>query len=173
MLLRFSYALLTFFLFGITLGAFGQAEIEVIATVNGVKITTQQLDNVVMAQIHPLQQQIYAIRKAALENLITRALLEEEAGKRGITVEEFKKTLSIGKVEVSVAEVEKEYSQYSTAFAQMSPDEAKERIRLDLENQAKMRLYREAVTKLRNSANITRFLKNPYDKISAETISSK
>ncbi|HEX7335355.1 MAG TPA: hypothetical protein VF290_27935 [Pyrinomonadaceae bacterium] len=49
--------------------AFGQAPETVVASVNNIQITQQQVDESVATQIYPLQQQLYAIRKAALENL--------------------------------------------------------------------------------------------------------
>lgn len=56
----------------------------VVARVNGVTITQKQVDDSVIPQLFPLEQQIYAIRKTALENLVVRVLLESEAKKRGI-----------------------------------------------------------------------------------------
>ena len=50
----------------------GQTPETVLASVNNIEITQKQVDDSVAAQIYPLQQQLYAIRKAALENLVTR-----------------------------------------------------------------------------------------------------
>ena len=43
----------------------------------------------------------------------------------------------------------------------MSPDEAKERIRLDLESQARMRSYREALAKLKENSGVRILLEEP------------
>ena len=48
---------------------FAQAPNAVLASVNGSAITLKEVDDSVAAQIYPLHQQLYAIRKAALENL--------------------------------------------------------------------------------------------------------
>src|ERR1041384_6202273 len=61
------------------IGASAQSPETVVATVNHIEITQKQVDDSVAAQIYPLQQQLYAIRKAALENLITTKILESEA----------------------------------------------------------------------------------------------
>lgn len=139
-------------LFGAT--ALGQAPETVLARVNNVEITQQQVDDSVSSQIYPLQQQLYAIRKAALENLITRRLLESEAAAKRISVAELRKQLTSGEVNVTFPQVEETYKQNASFFASMSPDEARERLRLDLENQARMKNYRAGLEALRKKWNV-------------------
>lgn len=131
------------------------------AVVNGKTITQDEVDDAVMSQLFALQQQIYVIRKTALENLIARALLDEEAGKRGISVEELRQQLTAGKVEVSSAQVEQVYLENASVFAGMSPDEARLRLRLDLESQARMQNYREGLSRLKKAAQIRWFIEEP------------
>lgn len=121
----------------------------VLATVNGSEIKQKQVDDAVAAQIYPLQQQLYAIRKAALENLIATKLLESEAGARGVSIEELRRQLTLGEINVARAQVEEAYKQNASFFASMSPDEARERLRMDLENQARMKNYRAGLEVLR------------------------
>jgi protein-disulfide isomerase len=134
---------------------------DVVARVNGVAITQKQVDDSVIAQLFPLEQQIYAIRKTALENLVVRVLLEGEAKKRGISVDELRKQLTLGNVEVSPNQVDQVYSENAAVFAAMSPDEARERLRLDLESQARIKLYREALAALKKAAQIEVSLESP------------
>ncbi|HEX8069803.1 MAG TPA: thioredoxin domain-containing protein [Pyrinomonadaceae bacterium] len=134
---------------------------EVVATVNGRALTRQEVDASIVSQLLPLQQQIYALRKAALDNLILTVLLEEEARKRGVPVEELRRQLTAGKVEVSPSEVEKEYLDNIAVFGAMSPEEAKERIRLAFESNARMQLYREALAKLKEGARVELKLEEP------------
>jgi predicted DsbA family dithiol-disulfide isomerase len=121
-----------------------------------------------MSSLFPLQQQIYAIRKAALENLVTRALLDQEASKKRVSVEELKQQFMAGKVEVSAAQVEQVYSANSSAFAAMSPDEVKLRLRLDLESQVRLQNYREALSRLREAAHIRWLMKEPRLPVSVD-----
>ena len=121
----------------------------VLATVNGSEIKQKQVDDAVAAQIYPLQQQLYAIRKAALENLIATKLLESEAGARGVSIEELRRQLTLGEINIARAQVEEAYKQNASFFASMSPDEARERLRMDLENQARMKNYRAGLEALR------------------------
>jgi predicted DsbA family dithiol-disulfide isomerase len=120
-----------------------------VASVNNTEITQEQVDDSVAARIYPLQQQLYAIRKAALENLIVSKILEREAAARGVSIEELRRQLTLGEINVTRAQVEEAYSQNAAFFASMSPDEARERLRLDLENQARMKHYRAALDALR------------------------
>lgn len=138
-----------------------QVEDKVVAIVNGRKITQREVDEAVAAQLFPLEEQIYALRKSALDNLVLRTILEDEAGKRGFTVEELRRQLTSGKVEIQASEVEKIYAENAQAFAAMSPDEARERLRLDLESQARMQHYREALLRLKESSSIELRLEQP------------
>ncbi len=133
----------------------GQSPETILARVNNVEITQKQVDDSVATQISPLQQQLYAIRKAALENLVTRRILESEAAARGVAVEELRNELTRGEINVSKSQVEESYKQNASFFASMSPDEARERLRLDLENQARMKNYRAGLDALRKKWTVS------------------
>ena len=64
-------------IFLLAASTFGQD--TVVASVNNIEVTQKQVDESVATRIYPLQQQLYAIRKAALENLVTAKILESEA----------------------------------------------------------------------------------------------
>jgi protein-disulfide isomerase len=131
------------------------ASAQVVATVNNIEITQKQVDDSIAAQVYPLQQQLYALRKAALENLITTKILESEATARRISIDDLRKQLTLGEVNVTRAQVEEAYKQNASFFATMSPDEARERLRLDLENQARMKHYRAGLDTLRQKWTVT------------------
>ena len=135
--------------------ASAQSPETVVATVNHIEITQKQVDDSIAAQIYPLEQQLYAIRKAALENLITTKILESEATSRHVSIDELRKQLTLGEVNVTRAQVEEAYKQNASFFATMSPDEARERLRLDLENQARMKHYRAGLDALRKKWTVT------------------
>jgi protein-disulfide isomerase len=137
------------------------AQDQVLAIVNDQKITLKQVDELLVSKLFPLQQQIYALRKSALENLIIKALLEDEARKRRVRVDELRKQLTVGPVSVSVNEIEDFYQENALAFGAMSPDEAREKLRLDLETQARLKNYRQGLAKLKESSRIDMFLEEP------------
>jgi predicted DsbA family dithiol-disulfide isomerase len=149
MLIQSSPGRIVFLILLLRLTAFAQEPETVVATVNGTEIRLKQVDETVLSAINPLQQQLYAIRKVALDNLIATRLLEAEARSQGVSIEEVRERLTRGEIKVSRAEVEEAYTQNASFFASMSPDEARERLRLDLENQSRMRRYRAGIEELR------------------------
>ena len=149
MLFRSSPGRVLFLILLLRLVAFAQTPETLVATVAGRDITLQQVDETLMATVLPLQQQLYALRKVALDNLITARVLECEALAQGVSIEELRQRLTSGEIKVTRAQVEEAYTQNASFFASMSPDEARERLRLDLENQARMKNYRAALEALR------------------------
>ena len=145
----------------LTASSFSQTPETVVASVNNIEITQQQLDDSVSARIYPLQQQLYAIRKAALENLVTTKILESEAAARGVSIEELRRQLTLGEIKVAQSQVEEAYAQNASFFAAMSPDEARERLRLDLENQERMKYYRAGLDALRKKWTVRMNLAPP------------
>lgn len=144
-----SSRLLTCLVLLIPSSAFSQTPETVVASVNKIEITQQQVDDSVSTRIYPLQRQLYAIRKAALENLVVAKILEREAAVRGVSIEELRRQLTAGEIVVARTQVEEAYTQNASFFATMSPDEARERLRLDLENQERMKHYRAGLDALR------------------------
>ena len=141
--------------------SFAQTADKVVAVVNGREIRQSQVDQLLISQVMPLEEQLYAMRKASLENLVLTSVLETEAAKRGVSLEELRKILTAGRVEVHSAEVENAYAENASAFGAMSPDEAKERLRLDLETQARLAKYKQAVAQLRQTAIVGVYLQEP------------
>lgn len=144
----------------------------IVAVVNGQPITAAFVDSDITPQLYPLQQQIHALRKVALENLISRLLLEGEARRKGLSLDEIKKQITIGEIEVTNDQVDALYLENAAAFASMSADEARHRLRLDLESQARMRNYRAAIAELRQKSTIEIFLAEPRLRTSAVNVES-
>lgn len=138
-----------------------QNEKKIVAVVNGRNVTQAEVDNTIFADLFALEEQIYALRKAALDNLVSRTLLETEAARQKISVAELRKQLTVGPVEVKADQVDDFYIEHARAFGAMSPDEARERIRLDLESSARMQKYRERLVKIRDAASIELLLDEP------------
>ncbi|HEX9984793.1 MAG TPA: thioredoxin domain-containing protein [Thermoanaerobaculia bacterium] len=134
---------------------------EVAAVVNGRPIPLSDVDAAIAPRLTALEQQIYALRKSALDAAVASALVEQEARKSGTSVEAWKGRLTGGDVTIAAADIEKAYAENAALFATVSPDEARERIRLELQTQARMRRYRDAVEALRAKASVEIRLEEP------------
>ena len=144
----------------------------IIAVINGSTIIKEkEIDEAIGSQLYSLQERIYNLRKKALENLVTHILLKEEASKRGVTEEELRKQLMPYKVDIKQSDVDKSYADILGTLENMNEDEAKQRIRLDLESRLKLDLYKAAVSEVTSRANVETFLPEPVpplSRISAE-----
>ena len=133
----------------------------IVARVNNQNITLANVDETVTSQIYALQQQLFAIRKTALENLITKTLVESEATRQKLSIDRLKAKWMEGPVTVDSTKVTDLYQKNASAFGLMNPDEAKEKLRLDLEAQARLKKYRDTINALRQSTRIEILLDEP------------
>ena len=134
----------------------------IMAVINGSMIIRErEIDEAIGSQLYTLQERIYNLRKKALENLVTQVLLKEEASKRGVTEEELRKQLMPYQVDVKQSEVDKNYADILGTLENMNENEAKQRIRLDLESRLKLDLYKAAVSEVVGKARIETFLTVP------------
>ena len=105
--------LLTFTLqFGGYCGCEDKPQVTVIAVVNGVKITKQELGSTTQAKVSLLQSEVVTARQAEVERQITNLLLRNEAKKRRITPEELLQIEVKAKViEPTAAEIQEFYNE--------------------------------------------------------------
>src|SRR5215212_5027690 len=67
---------------------------KVVAIAGGRTITEAEVDASIAAKLLPLWQQIYALRRSALDNLLARVVLEAEANRKGKSLEELRSELT-------------------------------------------------------------------------------
>jgi len=132
---------------------------DAVVIVNGSRVITEEdVDVAAGRELYLLQERIYTLRQKALDSLIDKILLEQEANTRGITVEELVRRLTSEKADVSDAEVDREYAEHGSAVALAhgthGVEDTKRVIRSDLENKAKAQKYRAALGELRAKARI-------------------
>lgn len=137
-----------------TPAARAQQPVDVAAVVDGTAISVRDVEAPIAARLFALEQQAYQLRKSSLETIISRRLLENEARRRGTTAEALRSSLTQARAAVTAEAVEAGYAENAEALSAMSGDEARERVRLDLESQAKMKAYRDALAALRSKAAV-------------------
>jgi len=135
---------------------------ESVAIVNGQRrITRKEIDDLIGSQIYSLEERLYHLRKAAIENLLTRILLEEEAKARHMTVEQLRQQLIPEKVEIKQSRIDQVYAENARSLGDMNEEEAKQRIAVDLESNEKIESYKTALAELRRKARIEVLLVEP------------
>src|SRR5213594_3011616 len=102
---KFSFCALLVFASIWSLTGKAQSPDSIVAKLSRQVITQEDVDYTVVSQIYALQQQLFAIRKAALNNLITKKILEEEASRQKLSVDQVKSKWMSGPVAVDQAQV--------------------------------------------------------------------
>jgi predicted DsbA family dithiol-disulfide isomerase len=132
-----------------------------LARVGELTISQREVDETILTRVNALEKQLYAVRKAALDNVIIQKLLELEARRRTISVDALKKEMLAGPVSVANEEIDRTYEQNAPAFGLLSPHEAKEKIRLDLEAQVRLSRYRQKLEELKKRTSIEVVMEEP------------
>jgi protein-disulfide isomerase len=135
---------------------------EPIAVINGRKISKSDVDGPMASQIQSLEQKIYEMRSKSLEALINKLLLEEEAARKGVSLEELRRQVIAG-IKVEDKEVEDAYNNNLSRYGPppISEIEAKERIRATLESQKRSEALSKAISELRSRSKIELYLRAP------------
>ena len=150
-----------FLLFALSSPPAEQALGGTLAEVDGVVITSEEVEKPLASQLSTLEEQIYNLKRRRLDVLINEKLLAKEAAKRGLSVSALVDTEVTSKVSL-VTEQEIE-NFYQVNKAQITGEEAqvREKIRGYLQNQA-LQTRREAfIQSLRSQAKIVVNLKPP------------
>ena len=131
------------------------------AIISGRSISLEEIDKTIAKRLQPLEEKIYQLRKQTLESLISRFVLESEAKRNGTSIDRVVKALMQVDDNVPEARVTDIFQENEAALASIGEDEAKARIRLDLEGQAKLAGLRRGLSELRSKAAVSVCLKPP------------
>lgn len=138
----------------------------VLALVNGEPVTTAQLKPFLPPDFDTfVPEKASAVQKVALENAVISTILRAEARRRKMPVHLLRKQMTAGRISVLNSQVEEEYRKNARYFGLMSPDEIKERLRLDLEAEQRMKFYKDALSRLKALAKVEIRLQSPQPAI--------
>jgi protein-disulfide isomerase len=119
------------------------------AVVAGRAITLQEVDAAVGSRLLAIRAQEYSLRREALDRLIETVVLEEEARRRGVTVEALLAAEVAGKVRpVQAEEVQAVYDGARDRFSGVAEEEAHRRIREGMERRRREQRRAELVPAL-------------------------
>ena len=141
--------------------AAAQAAGDVLAEVDGVAITADEVDKPLASQLSKLEEQIYNLKLQRIEALINEKLLTKEAAKRNLTVPALLDAEVTAKVGlVTEQEIEKFY-QDNKAQIKGEQAQVRDQIRAFLQNQKLAAKREEFLRSLRAQANVVVNLKAP------------
>jgi len=150
-----------FLLLGFGLPGNALAAGDTLAEVDGIAITSEEVDKPLASQLSKLEEQIYNLKRQKLDALINDRLLDKEAAKRKLTVPQLIDAEVTSKVSlVSEQEIEKFY-QDNKAQIKTDDSELRNKIRAYLQNQKLAAKREEFLKSLRSQAKIVDNLKPP------------
>jgi len=133
-----------------------------VATVAGKVITEEDLDRAVGDRLLRIRTEEYNVRRAVLEELVADRLLQVEAARRNVSVEELLKAEVESKIVIPPAsELEAFYEGARERFGGMSKDEGVRQIAEGMRKQALAKRKRDFVKSLRGAAGVQVRLKPP------------
>lgn len=130
---------------------------EVLAVVNGVKITAKDLDVATNSRIEVIKREVVEARERELDLQINTILLEAEAKKRGVDVKKILEEEVIAKVKAPTdADARKFFNEQSPQNTDKSAEfeQVKERILAHLLVQRRQELAKQFAERLRNTAEV-------------------
>ncbi|MGE0102348.1 MAG: thioredoxin domain-containing protein [Blastocatellales bacterium] len=135
---------------------------ETLAVIDGDRrITRREVDGLIGEKLTKLQRQIYELRRQTLNSEINRLVLEDEARRRGLTVEALKRELVPAAYDVPAEKIDSVLREYGEAVSNLDQQELRERIRLDLETNGRISRYAEAVENLKKNRRIEILIEEP------------
>ncbi len=138
--------------------ALGGGNSGVVAKIGDQEITWQQLDDKAAARLVRLRVQAYEMRKQALDEMIDTQLMEAEATKRGVTLEELEKAEVADKVTEPTDEEAKEYFDKNPPRGQVDFERIKPRVKAYMKRQQEQELRTAFIATLREAASVEVFM---------------
>jgi protein-disulfide isomerase len=138
-----------------------QAKSEAVAEVDGVPITNEQVEKALGMNLSKLQEQIYSMKRQALDGLVSERVLANEAARRKITVTALLDAEVTSKVSlVTEGEIEKYYEANKAQF-KGGLEQSREQIRTGLQNQKIQAQRNTFIQALKSKANVVLRLPAP------------
>jgi protein-disulfide isomerase len=135
---------------------------QVLAVIDGREIRASEVDSLIGPQLYALRQNMYALQRNVLETLLNKIVVEEEAKRRGITVEELRQEF-MADVAVTPDEVADAYASAAMRAPGGIPDgtDIREQIKTSLLAQKRADAFRSSVTELRAHVPVEILLQEP------------
>jgi hypothetical protein len=134
---------------------------RVFATVNGKRVTSGDIEDALKPLIFNVQEQVYALRKQALDTKINDLLLETEARKRNMAASALFDAEVLPRVSPVTEEEARKLYEENKERVQGSFDELRPQVIQYLQNQAQAKAAEDYALQLRKGASLQVLLKMP------------
>ena len=138
-----------------------QAAGEPLAEVDGMPVTAEEVDKAIGAPLVKLQEQIYNLKRQKLEELVTATLLTREARKRGLSVPALLDAEVTSKVALVTEQEVEAFYEKNKARVPGDPAEARQQIRIHLQNEKIAAKKQDYFQVLRSKAKVAVHLQPP------------
>jgi hypothetical protein len=139
----------------------GSASAGVAATVGGESIMTHEVDEAFLAENMKLAQQLYDARRQALEGIIQKKLLAQEASSRGVTVEELQAEVASKSATVDDSEIAAFFNENQSRMGGRTLEQMTPQIRNYLSAQKQASVQKDYFEDLKKKAGVTVNLNPP------------
>jgi len=148
----------------------GGPDQEVMATVDGVAISAEELEAVTKGQLQKIQAQIYQVRKRALDGLIEGKLIEKAAIAKGVSVDAYVAENVDAKVSQPTDEEIQAFYDSQKGRMRAPLEQMKGRISEHLMQTKKAAKRREMIAALKKSAEVKVMLEPPRTEVSLDAV---
>jgi len=139
----------------------------VLAKINGIEVTDAEVTALVKKRLQKVESQIFEIKRDGLDEIIDDKLVEAEAKKRSVSVDELlKKELTVE--EPSEQEIQTFYTMFKQRFNNKSLDEVKPQLLAQLRSTKSRALREQFMEKLRKEASVEVLMERPRIEVSVD-----
>ncbi len=143
---------------------------DVLAKLNGAPITNDEVYDRVKDRLQKIESQIYDIKKSGLDDIIEEKLLEAEASKRRMSVDELLKEEVDKKIEEPTqSEIDTFYNIYKGRYQNKPLSEIKPDLVKQIKSTKKNSAYVKFIGDLKKSAKLEVFMTRPRIAVSTDT----
>lgn len=146
-----------------------QNDLGVLATVNGVHITDAEVTERIKNRIRKLESQIFDIKLDELAGMVEEKLLENEAKKLNVSLDDFLNTEIRTKIEKPTdQEITTYYDVVKSRLQDRPLDQVRPQIVQQITQSKERNLYKDLVAKLRKMAKIEMNIERPRVEVSVD-----
>jgi len=142
---------------------------DVLAVVDGQEITAADIESRIKGQLLKINNEIYSVKRQAVDALIAERLLNQEATKRGITPQQLVQQEVTAKMKaVGDEEIEQFYNTNKARMGNQTLEKLKDRIAQHLQDVQRRQRHQTLIAELRQAASIRMLLQPPIAEVAID-----